>query len=43
MLEVATRLEVSAHRLYKWIKPLAPSKDDMQSARLVEAEDEIAG
>lgn len=42
MLEVATRLEVSAHRLYKWIKPVAPSKDEMRSARLVKAKDEIA-
>lgn len=43
MLEVATRLGVSAHRLYKRIKPVAPSKDEIQSARLVEAEDESQG
>lgn len=43
MLEVAIRLERSAHRPYKWIKPVAPSKDEMQSVRLVGAEDEIAG
>jgi len=35
--EVAARLGVSAHSLYKWVKAVMPTKDEKQSAELVEA------
>ncbi len=39
--EVAARLRVSAHSLYKWVKAVMPTKDEKQSAELVEAKSEI--
>lgn len=39
--EVAQRLGVSAHSLYKWIKAVKPSKTDQQASELVEAKSEI--
>ena len=39
--EVAARLGVSAHSLYKWVKAVMPTKDEKQSAELVEAKSEI--
>ena len=41
VLEVAARLGVSAHSLYKWVKAVMPTKDEKQSAELVEAKSEI--
>ena len=35
------RLGVSAHSLYKWVKAVMPTKDEKQSAELVEAKSEI--
>jgi transposase len=39
--EVAARLCVSAHSLYKWVKAVAPDKSDQQSKELLEAKGEI--
>ena len=39
--EVAARLGVSAHSLYKWVKAVMPTKDEKQSAEQVEAKSEI--
>ncbi len=39
--EVAARLGVSAHSLYKWVKAVMPTKDEKQSAELIEAKSEI--
>lgn len=39
--EGAARLGISAHRLYKWVKAVMPTKDEKQSAELVEAKSEI--
>jgi transposase len=39
--EVAQRLGVSAHSLYKWIKAVKPNKTDQQAGELVEARSEI--
>jgi transposase len=39
--EVAQRLGVSAHSLYKWIKAVKPNKSDQQATELVEAKSEI--
>jgi transposase len=39
--EVAQRLGVSAHSLYKWIKAVKPNKTDQQASELVEAKSEI--
>jgi len=39
--EVAQRLGVSAHSLYKWIKSVKPNKTDQQASELVEAKSEI--
>jgi transposase len=39
--EVAARLGVSARSLYKWVKAVVPTKDEKQSAELVEAKSEI--
>jgi transposase len=39
--EVTARLEVSAHSLCKWVKAVMPTKDEKQSAKLVEAKSEI--
>jgi transposase len=34
---VVARLGVSSHSLYKWVKSVMPTKDEKQSAELVEA------
>jgi len=39
--EVGTRLGVSSHSLYKWVKEVVPSKDEKQAAELIEAKGEI--
>lgn len=39
--EVAARLGMSAHSLYKWVKSATPTKDEKQSAELIEAKSEI--
>lgn len=39
--EVADRLGVSAHSLYKWVKAVKPGKLDEQAAELNEAKKEI--
>lgn len=39
--DVGARLGVSAHSLYKWVKAVAPNKDEKQVAELIEAKSEI--
>lgn len=39
--EVAALLGVSVHSLYQWVKAVMPTKDEKQSAELVEAKSEI--
>jgi transposase len=39
--EVAERLGVSSHSLYKWVKAVAPDKTQQNTADLVEAKSEI--
>jgi transposase len=39
--EVAERLGVSAHSLYKWVKAVRPNKTDQHASELVEAKSEI--
>ena len=39
--EVAARLGVSAHSLYKWVKAVSPSDAEQQSKELLEAKSEI--
>lgn len=39
--EVAQRLGVSAHSLYKWIKAVKPNKSDQHATELFEAKSEI--
>jgi transposase len=39
--EVAARLGVSAHSLYKWVKAVSPDKSEQQSQELVECKGEI--
>ena len=39
--EVGTRLGVSSHSLFKWVKAVAPSKDEKQAAKLIEAKGKI--
>lgn len=39
--EVAQRLGVSAHSLYKWVKAVKPNKTDQQAGELLEAKGEI--
>jgi transposase len=39
--EVATRVGVSAHSLYKWVKAVDPGKTEQQVAELLEAKSEI--
>lgn len=39
--EVAERLGVSAHSLYKWVKAIKPDKTDEQAAALIEARSEV--
>lgn len=39
--EVAERVGVSAHSLYKWVKAVAPDKTERQVSELLEAKSEI--
>lgn len=39
--DVAARLRVSAHSLYKWVKAVSPDKSEQQSKDLLEAKSEI--
>jgi len=39
--EVAERLGVSAHSLYKWVKAVRPNKTEQHASELVEAKSEI--
>ena len=39
--EVAQRLGVSAHSLYKWIKAVKPNKSDQYATELVAAKSEV--
>ena len=39
--EVAERVGVSAHSLYKWIKAITPDKTEKQASELLEAKGEI--
>ncbi len=39
--DVATRLGVSAHGLYKWVKAVSPARSKQQSKDLLEARSEI--
>ncbi len=39
--EVAQRLGVSAHSLYKWVKAVMPDNSEQQSKELLEAKSEI--
>ena len=41
VVEVAARLGVSSHSLYKWVKAVRPSKDEGRSDELLEAKKEI--
>jgi transposase len=39
--EVAARLGVSGHSLYKWVKAVKPSKDEERSDELLETKKEV--
>jgi len=39
--DVAARLGVSAHSLYKWVKAVSPDRSEQQSQELLEAKSEI--
>ena len=39
--EVAQRLGVSSHSLYKWVKAVKPDKTEQHAAELVEAKSEV--
>ena len=39
--EVAARLGVSSHSLYKWVKSVTPDKTEKQASELLEAKSEI--
>ena len=39
--EVADRLGVSSHSLYKWVKAVRPSKDERRTDELLDAKKEI--
>ncbi len=39
--DVASRLGVSAHSLYKWVKAVTPDQSERQSKELLEAKCEI--
>ena len=39
--EVAERLGISAHSLYKWVKAVKPDKTDEHAAALIEARSEV--
>lgn len=39
--DVAARLGVSKHSVYKWVKAVSPDRDEPQSQELLEAKSEI--
>ena len=39
--EVAARLGVSSHSLYKWVKSVRPSKEEQRGDELLDAKKEI--
>jgi len=39
--EVAERLGVSSHSLYKWVRDVRPSKDEKRSDELLESKKEV--
>ena len=39
--DVAARLGVSAHSLYKWVKAVSPDRSEQQSKELLEAKSEV--
>lgn len=39
--EVSSRLGVSAHSLYKWVKSVTPHKSEKQAAELIESKSEV--
>ncbi|HEQ0195767.1 TPA: transposase [Pseudomonas aeruginosa] len=39
--EIAARLVVSTHSLYKWVKAVTPNKSEKQASELLEAKSEI--
>lgn len=39
--EVAARIGVSAHSLYKWVKAVRPDNSEKQASELIEAKSEI--
>ena len=39
--EVAARLGVSSHSLYKWVKAVRPAKDEVRSDELLDAKKQI--
>ena len=39
--EVAARLGVSSHSLYKWVKAVRPNKDEQRADELLDAKKEI--
>ncbi len=41
MQEVAARLGVSSHSLYKWVKAVRPDKDERRADELLDAKKEI--
>jgi transposase len=39
--EVSSRLDVSSHSLYQWMKAVKPDKSEKQASELIEAKSEI--
>jgi transposase len=39
--EVASRIGVSSHSLYKWVRDVRPSKDEKRSDELLESKKEV--
>lgn len=39
--EVAARVGVSTHSLYKWVKAVSPDKTEQQASELLEAKSEV--
>ena len=39
--EVSSRLGVSSHSLYQWVKAVTPNKTEKQAAELIDAKSEI--
>jgi len=41
VVEVSSRLGVSTHSLYQWVKAVTPDKTEKQASELIEAKSEI--